>query len=87
MKMQTKRWIINYAHDDGRRGTVCAMTNVFVHKDGRYGEGGIKVKLGFIDIEDDEYKAMYDLRYEQNDPHMTMIKEYFGKGLKTADEI
>lgn len=78
--MQTKRWVIEYDHKDGRAGTVEATTDI-VKVEGQYGNG----KSGSLSI--NGYDNLFDLRYcTEDDLHMAMINQYFGNGLVKAVE-
>ena len=80
---ETKRWSVEYSHDDGRSGTVEAVTEIERVKEPYYGNG----KYGALTV-NGEYKYGYDLRYNrERDLHMVMINAYFGKGLVKATEI
>ena len=77
-----KRWIIEYDHKDGRKGTIEAVTQIVKGEGFQYGNG----KMGVLKIEGNTNG--YDLRYNRSkDLHMVMIKEYFGEGLVNAKEI
>ena len=82
MATEMKKWVIEYAHDDGRSGTIEATTEI--RKSGAFdygnGMGGALTING--------YDNVYDLRYcKEKDLHMVMIKDYFGKGLVKATEV
>ena len=81
--METKKWIVEYDHKDGRKETIELKTEVQETKGFHYGNG----KSGAIFIND--FVQGYDLRYNSKDRdlHMAMIKDYFGKGLVKATEI
>lgn len=79
---ETKKWRIEYNHNDGRNGVIHATTEISKSGAFDYGNG----KSGALII--DGYPNVYDLRYNTaKDLHMEMIKDYFGKGLVKAIEI
>lgn len=80
--MDKKNWLVKYAHADGRKGTVKATTEIQKSAAFHYGNG----KSGLLTVEG--FEQGYDLRYcSDKDLHMTMLKEYFGDGLKEVAEI
>lgn len=80
--MDKKNWLVKYAHEDGRKGTVKATTEIQKSSAFQYGNG----KSGSLIVEG--FKQGYDLRYcLEKDLHMAMLKEYFGDGLKEVTEI
>lgn len=81
MDNEVKRWNVTYNHEDGRSGTVEAVTEIQKSGGFRYGNG----KAGGLTI--DGYTTVYDLRYEHGDLHRLMLDSYFGKGLVKATEI
>lgn len=82
MSREEKHWMVEYSHDDGRHGTVEVITEIEKSGAFDYGNG----KCGCLTIGD--YMQGYDLRYNtEKDLHMVMLKDYFGKGLKTVTEI
>lgn len=81
MKNDVKRWRIEYAHADGRAGTVEAETEITKSGGFQYGNG----KSGGLTI--NGYTTGYDLRYASGDLHRVMLEEYFGEGLVKATEI
>ena len=90
MNKEIKRWSIEYSNNRGRSGTVevVEVTTEIMKSGGfQYGNG----KSGVLIEESAGYphgKAYYDLRYNrENDLHMVMIEDYFGKGLVKATEI
>ena len=79
---ETKKWIVEYRHADGRSGSVKAETEISKSGCFDYGNG----KAGALYI--DGSPTTYDLRYvNEDDLHRVMIKEYFGKGLVNATEL
>ena len=79
---ESKKWMVQYSHDDGRSGTVEAITEIEKMKEPYYGNG----KYGALKI--DGYVNGYDLRYNrEKDLHLVMLEAYFGKGLVKATEI
>ena len=75
----TKMWNVSYDHKDGRSGVVKVETEVFDSGAFAYGNG----KGGCITV--DDFEQGYDLRYVHDDDlHMAMIREFFGKGLIKA---
>jgi len=80
MNNDVKRWKIVYAHEDGRSGTVEAVTEIQKGGGFQYGNG----LAGGLTI--DGYTTGYDLRYEHGDLHKVMLDSYFGKGLVRATE-
>ena len=82
MNNEKKKWIIEYAHEDGRSGIVEAETEVGKSGGFQYGNG----KYGVLIVGNSEQG--YDLRYcTAKDLHRVMLNEYFGKGLVKATEI
>lgn len=84
MKEETKRWMVEYSHADGRSGVVEVATVIGKSETAKYGNrmyGGLSiVSFGF--------QQSYDLRYcKEKDLHMVMLKDYFGRGLVKAIEI
>ena len=82
MYMDKKKWKVDYKHSDGREGTVRVTTEL--QKSGAFGYGnGMGGQLTV-----DTYERSYDLRYcKEKDLHMVMLKEYFGAGFVSADEV
>lgn len=79
---ETKKWSVEYSHDDGRSGTVKVTTEVGKSGAFQYGNG----KSGALTV--DGFTQGYDLRYcNRKDLHMVMLEDYFGKGLVKATEI
>lgn len=79
---ETKKWIVEYSHADGRNGTVKVTTEI--SKSGCFDYGNGKSGALFVD----GYTNVYDLRYNTaDDLHMEMIKDYFGNGLVKATEV
>ena len=79
---EIKNWSIEYNHNDGRNGTVEAVTEV--GESGAFAYGNRK--YGTLTV--GEFTQGYDLRYStEKDLHMVMLKEYFGDGLVKATEI
>lgn len=76
-----KRWLVEYAHADGRQGKIEAITEIEKSGGFQYGNG----KAGLLTVGD--FSQGYDLRYEKGDLHMLMIKDYFGRGLVKAVEM
>lgn len=84
MKKETKRWLVDYSHDDGRKGTVQVTTEIMKSGGFQYGNG----KSGVLIENSVGYHHGYDLRYcKEKDLHMVMIREFFGKGLIKASEV
>lgn len=78
---ESKRWLVEYNHADGRKGTVEVITAVGKSGAFRYGNG----KYGAITVGD--YTQSYDLRYSTGDLHKAMLESFFGDGLVKATEI
>ena len=79
---ETKRWKVEYSHNDGRSGVLEVTTEISKSGAFDYGNG----KIGALII--DGYPTVYDLRYNSaKDLHMEMLKDYFGKGLVKATRI
>lgn len=80
---ETKKWMIEYSHDDGRSGVVEATTKVGKNDAFfQYGNG----MSGVLKVGGDA--QLYDLRYcTESDLHRVMLDTYFGKGLVKATEI
>ena len=78
--METKKWIVEYDHEDGRSGKVEVTTEIMKSGGFQYGNG----KSGALIV--DGYPTGYDLRYCNGDLHMVMIRTYFGRGLVKATE-
>jgi len=79
---ETKKWRVHYAHSDGRAGAVDVVTEIGKSGAFDYGNG----KCGALIVGD--FMQGYDLRYNtENDLHMVMLKDYFGKGLVKVTEI
>lgn len=79
---ETKKWVVEYDHKDGRAGKVEATTEIMKSQGFDYGNG----MCGALTIEG--YDNVYDLRYNSDkDLHLAMIKAHFGKGLVQAIEI
>ena len=81
--METKKWIVEYDHKDGRAGKVEVTTEIMKAGGFQYGngKGGALTVKGYQPI-------VYDLRYNRDkDLHLAMIKDHFGKGLVQATEI
>ena len=82
MTTETKRWSVEYSHEDGRAGTIEVTTEVGKSEAFKYGNG----KYGALTVGD--FIQSYDLRYNTaKDLHMVMLEDYFGKGLVKATEI
>ena len=80
--MDTKKWMVKYNHKDGRNGKIKATTEIFKSGAFQYGNG----KSGTLTI--GAVTEDYDLRYNtEEDLHMAMLKEFFGKGLVSATEL
>ena len=80
--METKKWIVDYDHKDGRAGRVEATTEIMKSGGFQYGNG----KSGALTIKGYQ-PVVYDLRYNHGDLHRLMLADYFGKGLVRATEI
>ena len=82
MANEIKNWTVYYSHRDGRQGTVKATTEISKSAAFSYGNG----KSGALII--NGYPNVYDLRYcTDDDLHMVMLREYFGRGLVKAVEV
>lgn len=82
MERETKKWIVEYSHSDGRNGTVEVTTEVGKSGAFKYGNG----KCGAMIV--DGFTQGYDLRYcTKKDLHRVMLDEYFGAGLVKAEEV
>lgn len=80
--IEEKNWKVQYAHADGRSGEVEAKTEI--SESGAFDYGNRKSGALIIN----GYPNGYDLRYcREDDLHMVMLKEYFGKGLVKATEV
>lgn len=80
MKEEVKNWKVEYDHKDGRCGVVNVTTEIRESGAFSYGNG----KAGAIQINDGDPRY-YDLRYNHDDDlHMLMIQDWFGKGLVKA---
>lgn len=78
-----KRWIVEYDHKDGRKGTVEIETEVTKSPCFEYGNG----KAGILRIQKYKESKLYDLRYcKEKDLHRAMVKDFFGDGLVKATE-
>lgn len=78
---ESKKWLVEYNHADGRKGTVEVITAVGKSGAFRYGNG----KCCTITVGD--YTQCYDMRYVTGDLHKVMLKGFFGDGLVKATEI
>jgi hypothetical protein len=82
MTPEKKRWLVEYDHKDGRKGTVEATTEISESSGFHYGNG----KCGYLQV--DDFGQGYDLRYNHDkDLHTVMLREFFGEGLVKATEI
>lgn len=80
MANEIKKWKVEYDHKDGRAGVVNVTTEIMDSGAFTYGNG----KSGAITVNDGDPR-FYDLRYNHDDDlHMLMIKDWFGKGLVKA---
>ena len=82
MKNGTKKWKVVYSHDDGRSGTVEAVTELQKDESIMYGNK----TYGSLSV-NNERVNVYDLRYSRGDLHRIMLEEYFGQGLVEATEL
>lgn len=83
-KEELKRWSVEYAHEDGRAGVLECTTELAKSDRLDYGNGF----HGCLKVVGDGYPNVYDLRYnKEDDLHMVMLRDYFGKGLLRATEI
>lgn len=80
--METKRWIVDYDHKDGRAGKVEVTTEIMKSGGFQYGNG----KSGALTVKGYQ-PIVYDLRYNHGDLHRLMLNDYFGKGLVEAAEV
>ena len=79
---EIKKWVVEYDHKDGRQGKVEATTEIGESGGFRYGNG----KAGLLTI--GKFEQCYDLRYiNDDDLHMAMLRDYFGKGLTRATQV
>lgn len=78
---ERKRWLVEYDHADGRKGTVEVVTEVAEYGGFQYGNG----KAGRLTTENGTHYG-YDLRYSHGDLHKVMLDAYFGEGLVSATE-
>ena len=77
-----KKWVVEYDHKDGRKGTIEVTTEIAKSGAFQYGNG----KSGMLTVGD--FRQGYDLRYcRRKDLDMVMIEDYFGKGLVKATEV
>ena len=79
--MDSKKWLVNYDHKDGRSGNIEVTTEITKSGAFSYGNG----KAGRLTVGD--YEQVYDLRYNSGDLHRSMLRDYFGKGLVKATEL
>ena len=81
-EMELKKWRVEYDHKDGRSGTIECTTEIGKSEEFDYGNG----KWGLLTV--GKFDQGYDLRYNtENDLHMVMLRDYFGRGLVKATEI
>ena len=80
-KIDKKKWMVRYDHEDGRSGQVEVTTEI-AKSDSRYGNG----KSGLLTV--GSLSQGYDLRYDSSsDLHLLMLESYFGDGLVRATEM